>query len=181
MLCPLAFVNTGTTQSPQFDFDNPVLYAVDEGPWVDGVTSDQGIAIALSDGDGDGLIDAYVSSFGTSIWQGAYYRNAGARGGPAFDFVSPLLASATPYSQYYRGDTTPNISGQRAYVEGGDVNRDGRIDLLVSARGPDLSPPEPEREVHRCRRPRRFRLGPARFLQSDRRLDSLAVAERCRF
>lgn len=126
------YFNQGTKTNPVFDFDNPTAYAVTDGPWVDGVHSDQAISIFMYDGDGDGLVDAYVSNYGTSIWQGSFYKNVGTPSSPSFEFQSPILCQSTPYDNSYRGDDEPSFSPRDIYVSTGDVNRDGLLDILVS-------------------------------------------------
>ncbi len=126
------YFNQGTAISPDFDFDSPVPYPVDEGPWINGVNSDQGISMILHDGNGDGLLDAYLSSYGTSIWQGSFYENIGSRTAPSFAFRAPLLCRSTPYSNHYRGKMEPDFSPSRTFAAAGDVNQDGLLDVLVS-------------------------------------------------
>ena len=126
------YFNQGTKTNPVFDFDNPTAYTVTDGPWVDGVHSDQAISIFMCDGDGDGLVDAYISNYGTSIWQGAFYKNVGTPSSPSFEFQSPILCQSTLYDNSYRGHDRPSFSPSDIYVSTGDVNRDGLLDILVS-------------------------------------------------
>ena len=126
------YFNQGTKADFVFDFNNPTTYTVTDGPWVDGVTSDQAISIFMYDGDQDGLVDAYVSNYGTSIWQGSFYKNVGTPSSPSFKFQSPILCQSTPYDNSYRGFSEPSFSPKRIYISAGDINRDGLLDVLVS-------------------------------------------------
>jgi len=126
------YFNQGTQFNPVFDFGNPTTYTVNEGPWVDGIESDQAISIFICDGDGDGLVDAYISNYGTSIWQGSFYKNVGTPSSPAFQFQSPILCWSTPYDNSYRGHDEPSFSPNSIYISTADVNRDGLVDILVS-------------------------------------------------
>ncbi len=130
------YFNAGSPGSPLFDFENPTPYPVEGGPWVDGVNSDQAISIRLWDADGDGLLDAYVSNYGTSVWQGSFYRNVGSGTSPAFAFESPLLCRSAPYDHSYRGRDEPSFSSERPYAAVGDVDRDGRTEILVTSESP---------------------------------------------
>jgi uncharacterized repeat protein (TIGR02543 family) len=126
------FFNKGLRKSPAYKFDNPTPCTITDGPWVDGVKSDQGISIFMYDGDQDGLIDAYVSNHGSSIWQGSFYKNVGTSSSPSFKFQSPVLCRSTPYDNCYRGYSEPNFSPHRVYTSAGDVNQDGLLDILLS-------------------------------------------------
>jgi uncharacterized repeat protein (TIGR02543 family) len=135
------YFNQGTETDFVFDFNNPTTYTVTDGPWVDGVSSDQGISIFMYDGDQDGLVDAYVSNYGTSIWQGSFYKNVGTASSPSFKFQSPILCRSTPYDNSYRGHSECSISTERVYILTADVNRDGLLDILVSdGSGPYANP-----------------------------------------
>ena len=133
------FFNEGTATAPVFDFDHPTAYAVVDGPWVDGVESDQAISIFMHDGDGDGRVDAYVSNYGTSVWQGSFYKNVGSPSSPAFQFQAPILCRSTPYDNSYRGYGEPSFSANPVRIANGDANRDGLPDIFVSNWGMSAS------------------------------------------
>jgi hypothetical protein len=124
--------NHGTPSQWAFDLAPSIPVPVTGALWQGAVASDQGCTLYLFDGDGDGLADLYLSSFGNSVWQGVFYKNTGTAQAPAFTYQAPLVCRSTPYDHFYRSSTTPNISGKRIYLSVADVNRDGLPDPMVS-------------------------------------------------
>jgi PKD repeat protein len=127
------YVNTGTAASPFWDLSHLTPWTVLGGPGPWHATNALGTDVYLADGDGDGLLDAYVSGLDGTIWQVVYYRNVGTPAAPVLQYVGPVTAASSPTSIAYRGASTPTSSTQRAFVAAGDIDADGRSEIALSA------------------------------------------------
>jgi hypothetical protein len=128
------YFNQGTAQTPSFDFNNPTPWVVSGGPsW--GGTGDQPVRFSARDADGDGRLDLYVSNLQSTVWQTLYYHNVGTAQSPSFQYVGPVTAASSPVNMFYRDDSTPNITGTRAYVADGDIDQNGMTEVLLSTDG----------------------------------------------
>jgi hypothetical protein len=130
------YFNTGTAQSPVFSLSSPSPWnrAAGGPSWLP--LSDQGTALWIRDVTGDGLPDVYVSNLGMTVWQVLFYKNTGTKEAHRLEYKGPVVASSSPVSAYYRGDTTPSFSGHRAFAAAGDIDQNGLSDVLMS--GPDV-------------------------------------------
>lgn len=129
------YVNTGTVTVPVFDFRNPEPWTVTGGGPSWRISSDMGLNVFLADGDGDGLLDAYVSSLSSTVWQVLFYRNTGTPSSPVFQYAGPVVVSSTPVKVSYRGDTEPSFSPKRAFASAGDIDQNGLQEILLSTSG----------------------------------------------
>jgi hypothetical protein len=138
------YFNTGTRRACSFDFSKPTPWVVIDGPltpcpaggvgaWC--ADNDLGTDIHLVDTDGNGTLDAYVSGHDETAWQVLFYRNVGTPQQPRMRYEGPVEVSSTPVSLYYRGEEAPSYSGSRAYVAAGDVDGNGRPEVLISTNG----------------------------------------------
>ena len=128
------YFNTGTVLSPTFTFTNPSPWNKTGGPsWL--ASSDQPGHVFLKDGDGDSLLDAYVSNLSSTLWQVLFYENVGTAGSHHLQYVGPVVAASTPLNVAYRGDTTPSFSPNRPFVATADIDQNGLSDVLLSTEG----------------------------------------------
>ena len=126
------YFNTGTAQVPAFNFASPSPWNRSGARLSWTPESDQGTNLYLKDADGDGLLDVYISSLSSTVWQVLFYKNRGTPAAHQLEYMGPVVAASTPLSVVYRGYTTPNFSPHRSYVAAGDVDQNGASDILLS-------------------------------------------------
>jgi hypothetical protein len=128
------YLNSGTKTVPSFDFSTPMPWNITGGPsWT--ATSHTDGHVYLKDVDGDGLLDAYVSNIGTTVWQVLFYKNTGTAAAHQLVYQGPVVARSSPTNVFYRGDTMLNFSGVRARVASGDFDNNGLTDLSLMIDG----------------------------------------------
>jgi hypothetical protein len=93
------------------------------------------VHIFLEDVTGDGLLDAYVSSLSSTLWQVIFYQNTGTSSAHHMEYLGPVVAAGGPLDIFYRTSTEPNISGTRPFVASADMDQNSLSDVLLSTAG----------------------------------------------
>lgn len=128
------YFNTGTHASPNFDFTAPVAWDKTGGPvWETNV--DRPPNVYLEDADGDGLTDAYISNLSSTVWQVFLYENVGTAVAHHLQYSGPVVAASSPLNFADHGKTTPDFSLDHAFLAEGDVDENGRPDVLAGTEG----------------------------------------------
>ena len=132
------YFNTGTSTTPDFAFAAPVTWNKTGGPdWT--AANDQPGHVFLKDGDGDGLLDAYVSNLSSTAWQVLFYRNVGSASSYDLRYIGPVVAASSPLDLAERGKTIPDSYPYQSFLSQGDVDQNGRLDVLVGTGGGETS------------------------------------------
>lgn len=108
------YLNEGSNAEPRFDFDRSRL-----GMKINDVFPTERLSPVVVDWDGDGLQDLLA---GTQSGEVFFARNTGSKETPEFDAVSSVKAGGKKVD-----------AGSEARIAVGDVDGDGRTDLLVGA------------------------------------------------
>jgi hypothetical protein len=90
---------------------------------------------SIADWDGDGLWDILSGSSDGSVY---WFRNMGRSGEPKFETREEILDKGTVLQ--WAGDDARPVRGVRSQIHAVDVNRDGKVDLILGAWSISQSP-----------------------------------------
>jgi FG-GAP-like repeat/FG-GAP repeat len=128
------YFNTGTRDTPSFDLNAPAAWNKTGGPSWD-PESNQPPHVFLKDGNGDGLVDAYVSDLSSTVWQVVFYKNVGTAEAHNLQYVGPVVAAASPLDIAERGKTKPDSIITQPFLAQGDLDQNDRPDVLLGTVG----------------------------------------------